>query len=420
MTEPRTTYRVLGLYAENFKKLSVVDIRPDRSMVEIAGRNGAGKSSVLDALLAALDGTRSAPSVPIRLGEEHSIIKVDLGDIKVTRKFDAKEGGGHTTSLKVEGADGSRFSSPQAVLDALTGALSFDPLEWTRMKPKEQFDAMKRFVPGIDFEDIAFQDRKDFDARTTANRRAKELRAQADGITLPPGKVPGRVDVAALEKRLGDAAEFNTNLETRRGAREAAEARIADIDAEIARLQDSRAAIQKKLDEAEPLAAAIDVTEVRAQLAAARSANATAETAARKAQLETDARAAETEVETYTKRMKDREAAKQAAIAAASMPVEGLSFGDGEVLLHGLPFSQAMKSEQIRASVAIAGAMNPDLRIIMVHDGALIDDVGMKLLADYAEANDLQVWIELVDTTGRVGFVLEDGHLKAEEDEDVV
>jgi hypothetical protein len=36
----------------------------------------------------------------------------------------------------------------------------------------------------------------------------------------------------------------------------------------------------------------------------------------------------------------------------------------------------------------------------------------MKALAEIANETDYQIWIERVDTSGNVGFVLEDGHLK--------
>ena len=38
----------------------------------------------------------------------------------------------------------------------------------------------------------------------------------------------------------------------------------------------------------------------------------------------------------------------------------------------------------------------------------------MKVLAEMAEANDYQIWIERVDSSGTVGFVLEDGHVKGQ------
>jgi recombinational DNA repair ATPase RecF len=41
--------KITKLIAENVKKLSVVEITPDGNLVQITGKNGQGKSSVLDA-----------------------------------------------------------------------------------------------------------------------------------------------------------------------------------------------------------------------------------------------------------------------------------------------------------------------------------------------------------------------------------
>jgi hypothetical protein len=114
--------------------------------------------------------------------------------------------------------------------------------------------------------------------------------------------------------------------------------------------------------------------------------------------------------------MEAREQAKRDAIAAAEMPVGGLGFGSGEVLLNGLPFEQASDAEQLRASTAIAMAANPKLRVIRIRDGSLLDEGGLSLLADWAKERDYQVWIERVDTSGKHGIVLEDGHVKAARD----
>ncbi len=71
-------------------------------------------------------------------------------------------------------------------------------------------------------------------------------------------------------------------------------------------------------------------------------------------------------------------------------------------------------AEKLRASVSIAMAMNPKLRVIRVRDGSLLDEDGLRLLAEMADKSDYQIWIERVDSSGKVGFVLEDGHLKVE------
>src|SRR4029077_546143 len=106
--------RVIELRSENFKRLHAVAIRPDSNLVQITGRNGAGKSSVLDSLWAAFAGKDVCPSVPIRKGQKRAKIRVDLGEIIVTRQFAREdEGSDYTTSITVENAEGARFPSPQ-------------------------------------------------------------------------------------------------------------------------------------------------------------------------------------------------------------------------------------------------------------------------------------------------------------------
>ena len=110
--------------------------------------------------------------------------------------------------------------------------------------------------------------------------------------------------------------------------------------------------------------------------------------------------------------MEAREEAKAKAIAAAKLPVPGLGLGDGMVTMNGLPFNQASDAEQLRISIAIAMALNPKLRVIRVRDGSLLDEDSLKLLGEMAKDKDYQVWIERVDGSGKVGFVLEDGLVK--------
>lgn len=434
--------RIVGLYAENIKRLTVVEINPDSNVVQITGRNRQGKTSVLDAIWWAIKGTRNIQTSPIRRGQEQAVIKVDLGTLKITRTFNAKDEGGFTTNLKVESTEGARISSPQAALDALAGELSFDPLGFTRLPPDEQFDALRKFVPGVDFAALAAADKKDYEARTVANRKAKELRAQADAIILPAGKLPKRVDVTALEAKLAQASTHNVEVErtvnqkrqmqdriasiyqTRDAKRAEAEAlrkRAADLEAEADDWNTKGVDAEKALaaSEAEnPIPEPIDVSQVQADLQAGRQSNAVLERAATKTRLTSEAQEHETESAALTKAMDAREAGKQAAIAKAKMPVEGLGFGDGVILLNGQPFDQGSDAEQLEASMAIAAHMNPTLRVIRVRDGSLLDDLAMKRLDEFAEKNDLQVWIEVVsDGTGSVGFILEDGHLKSDEEE---
>jgi hypothetical protein len=207
--------KIIRLEAENFKRLRVVNIAPAGNVVEITGQNGEGKTSALDAIWAALGGKPAAPAKPIRSGEQQAHVTLTLGEgdevkLKVTRTFNLKEGVPYTTDLKVESGEGARFDKPQNILNTMVGALCFDPLAFTRMKPADQVTALRALVPDVDFATMDGLNRRDFEERTEVNRRAVDLRAQARALPVAEGDVPVRVDVAALEAKLAEAADHNT------------------------------------------------------------------------------------------------------------------------------------------------------------------------------------------------------------------
>lgn len=426
--------KIISLVAENVKRLTAVQITPDGNLVQITGRNGQGKTSVLDSIWWALTGATHIQAAPIRKGADEARIRLDLGEIKVTRTFRRKgEGDEFTTSIAVEQADGARFPSPQKMIDSLLGELSFDPLAFARMKPKEQLDQLRRFVPDVDFEAIENANRGDYDRRTEISRFARQERAAAQAIVVPPGTPEAEVDVANLRAQLKEAGDKNLETEQRRhnraalqrqidgdkemnegDRREVAELqeRIEELLHRVSRREASIEEREKKLAEAPALPPLIDTAPILKQLAEADAVNANVRKAGDRAKHVIRATELEREAETLTERMQDREKSKRAAIAAAKMPIEGIDFGDGEVLLRGVPFNQASDAEQLDASVDIAIAMNPKLRVIRIRDGSLLDDLAMQRLAAKADAKDMQIWIERVDSSGKVGFVLEDGHLK--------
>jgi hypothetical protein len=114
-----------------------------------------------------------------------------------------------------------------------------------------------------------------------------------------------------------------------------------------------------------------------------------------------------------TANMADRLKAANEQIAAAKLPVAELTITpEGLVMLAGFPFSQASDAQQLRASIELAMALNPRLRVIRVRDGSLLDDDGMALVRDMAERHGYQVWIERVGSDAATGFELVEGRIK--------
>src|SRR3990167_6742379 len=213
--------KILKLTAENVKKLRAVEITPTGELVEITGKNGAGKTSVLDAIWWALAGTKHIQAVPIRTGATKARIRLDLGELIVERRFTPVG-----STLTVEKADGARYTSPQGILDA------------------------------------------------------KTKRAQADGIAVRAGVPEAAIDTAALKDAMGAAAAHNADLEARKGRRAAAAQNIVtgrdaatakrmerdrfrhladELDRAAVDLEANTDALQAKLDAAPALPDPVDV-----------------------------------------------------------------------------------------------------------------------------------------------------------------
>lgn len=422
--------KIIQLTAENIKKLTAVEIKPDGNVVQITGKNGQGKTSVLDAIWWALSGTENVQSQPIRKGSDSARIELQLGsgetvELIVERKFTEK-----ASYLNVKTADGAKYPSPQKMLDDLLGALTFDPLQFMRAGAKGQFEVLKGLVElSVDPEEIDRANKEDYAKRTDVNREAKAKRAQADSISVPDGLPEQAVDETALLDEIQKGADTNAQIEQRKARRQEAEATIAQLrhDAETHRrraeeiLQQAKDAedraleTEQKLKSAPKLPDPVDIGALRASLDEAKRTNEGIRLRDRRNELSSEANLLEEKSAAITKAMESREKKKLAAIAEAKMPVEGLSFGDGVVTFKDLPLDQASDAEQLMISSAIAAALNPKLRVIRIRDGSLLDEDAMQRLATFADERDFQIWIERVDGSGKVGIVMEDGHVRGAE-----
>lgn len=426
--------KIVRFEAENIKKLKVVEITPDGYVVEITGPNGAGKTSVLDAIWWALAGAGNVQAAPIRQGETEARIVLDLGELVVTRTFKLRENGNGevTTALKVEATNGARFPSPQKMLDGLLGALAFDPLEFTRKDPRAQVLALRAFVPDVDFAGMEKANKADYDARTEFNREARQQEQLAAGINLPPDALMTLVDERPILADLQRAGATNAEIAACQASRQKhidamgvqqakldtivaqmreLEARLEVLDYEAKCVAGDLQAAQKVKDNFAPLPALVDTAKLTADLQAVQQMNRTAAMAQqRKLHQEAEARA-RIEAEACTARIKKRVADMHAAVTAAKMPVPGLSFADdgSAVLLNGVPFDQASTAEQLRTACAIAMENDPQLKVIRVRDGSVLDRASMQALADAAAAYDFQVWIETVESDSPAAVHIEDG-----------
>lgn len=418
--------RIIKLTASNVKRLKAISFTPNGHINRITGANGSGKTSVLDTIVWALTGTSTVPSYPVRKGSGKAEIIVELEDIIIYRRF--FENGSRNGVLAIESKDGKqRFQGPQDMLDKLMGRVSFDPLEFLRMHPKKQFEVLYSLVlPDVDPKTLNIQTHPDYIKRRELKKETTALETRRDAILVPDNLPMEKRDEAKLLKELGEVGEHNARIEREKNQRDQITRNQAELLRANNEIRDQIERLQKELkqgitdwdrtnrimDKWEPLAEAKNAAHYTEAITQAKAINAAIDKRLLRDDLQKEIDAIDKRVETLSDNLDKHAAANTKAIEEAHFPVEGLAFGDEEVIYEGLPFNQVSNADQIRASVAIGMAANPKLRVMQIKDGSLLDDSSLAIIADMTWEKDFQVFMEVVDTSGKVGIYLEDGEIK--------
>lgn len=472
--------RIVRLSSENVKRLEALTIEVDGlPVVVVGGWNEAGKSSALDSVAYALGGASLAPERPIRDGQTEAKIVVDLeGGLRVERRFSrdrlqcncqgpAKAGepferaedrehatgcasrlfGPVRSTLKVTAADGARYPSPQAMLDSMLGSLSFDPLEFAKMKPKEQREILAK-IAGLDLDAMtkartelagkALEAKRDLRAAESALAGMANVPDDAPMEETPAADIVEAIRAAqALAEKAREAeSAIEAAVRVRDLRIDSIRAREQDILGRERELEELKAELEKRGRElsdaiasgaeAEALvrgaqriavevrASVPDLSSLQASLAGIEKANAAARDRKERDRRALLAVAAEDALSLAQEALDVHDARSKLAIETAKLPVEGLSLTEDGVLWKGAPFAQAAQSGRIRASMAIGLALNPTIKVVLARDGSLLDPASRALVAEMAEAANAQVWMEVVtgDAEGCT-VLLEEGHIKA-------
>jgi hypothetical protein len=445
------THRITALHVKNFKRLHDVEIHPDadRTFILIGGKNGNGKSSVLDALTAAFGGKKQLPDDPVRHGADEATIHVELdhGELEIRRVIDP-DGESH---LEVRDRLGP-VRAPQDMLNSLIGARFLDPLAFLQLPPKEQRAALMRVIPGA--ERIAGLDVKRDRAFARRTEVGRDLtKAEGELARLPEVTVGTPIDVAALTTEMRElTAQQSSGQDLQRELgqceRETAQATktVLETNAEQhrigleihrlnARLVDLMATA--KAQEVAKEACWIDEEAVRAKVALAAAARKAAQP--HRDQLDADLTRADAhnravfaaeaqqqrraDVAAETERLaKERgeltqlldtiDARKAEILAAAALPVDGLAIADHGITLGGVPFAQAGEANRWRVALALAVLGSPDLNDVWIRSGQALDDDALAMVEAYAEDSGRRVWIERVETRDPGVIEIRDGRVR--------
>ena len=400
------TMQITRLEISDFKRIETVALDVSGNVITIGGNNAQGKSSVLDAIWNCLAGKQRAIERPIRDGAKKASIEVTVADetgggYVITRNYTPT-----ASTIKVTPLDNpaAKLAKPQAVLDAIIGKFAFDPLEFATQDKKAQLKTLLDLVE-LDFDLNALEAERAeaYEERTIVGRERKRAIGALETMGPRPSTEGDAISVSVLAAELQAANTVEQQLATRRKEfrdlqeqMDALNARLENIRTEGEALVARQAALRSPKEIEADIEAAEERNHAHARLAEW---DAAAEGAKR----------AEGEWEALTAKIADLDAMKSEGLARANFPITDLSFDTDGVLYRGVPFTQASAAEQIRVSVAMAIAMNPELKVICVKDATLLDPENQELLRQLAADHGFQLFLEMVGASKDWSLVLSEG-----------
>ncbi len=410
-------HKIISLEAANVKRLKAVRIEPDGNLVVIGGDNAQGKTSVLDAITYALGGKGGIPEEVLRKGQEKGYVEIDLGDMIVKRTFTEKGG-----TLTVTNKEGLKYPSPQAMLDSLVGRLSFDPLAFQRMTGAAQLVALRELV-GVDTSAIEEQRDSAYARRTEKNREVRRMESEVEALPFYKEIGLNSVDVAPLvETRnamLAKAEAIRTKSAEVKASEQRADSIMAALETakeKVEILKDDLSVADQAFQDADAELGSLgdepDFTLVDREIGnAAETNNKVMDNRFWQGKAK-DLERVRDEAMTLTEEIQQLDQDKARLVEHAEFPVDGLGFDSLGVTFSDVAFDECSGAEQLRVSVAMGLAANPDLKVLLVRDGSLLDSKSLAMLQQMAEEADAQVWVERVGHGEEVQIVMVDGEVQ--------
>ena len=412
--------KIINLKSTNIKGIKAIDITPKDDMVIISGKNGAGKTSALDSIWYILcwkAGAKQTP-MPIRKGEKEAEGEVTLCEdlsaddivagktpevlFVVNRVWKANG----DTQLKVTNGKGLKYTTPQKLLDDFIGYLSFDPRLFSQMSGKEQRQVLIDLT-GFDITEIEKKIAFLYDQRLEKGREIKMLSGNREEIMIEdlPEEI---ISVDDINNELQVAMETNTKMDDMARKQEESQKEILKLNDVITSCEDYLQTHKK-----------IPVESLREKLTESQAINEQVRARDRNRIADRKENKARNEYADYTNEIDEQTKIKIDGLKENwhKIPDQKLSLTDDGIAYDGTPFTQISYSEQLKVCIKIGMALNVKLKVLRISDWTLMDSKSKETVKQMAREFGYQIWAEEVDETGTIGFYIEEGEVKAENED---
>lgn len=402
--------KINKLEIENVKRVKAVKIEPTANgLTVIGGKNGQGKTSVLDAIAWALGGEKYRPSEPHREGSvlPPSLHVVLSNGLIVERK-------GKNSDLKVIDPKGGKGG--QQLLNEFVEQLALDLPKFMQSTSKEKAETLLRIIGvGDQLIELERQEKELYQKRLTIGQIADQKKKFAKEQPYYPEAAKEPVSASELIKQQQDILARNGENQRKRQNLAFLEGQAADIGRKIEELMEKQKYILADLEIARK--SALDLHDESTEELERNIEN--IEELNRKVRANLDKDKAEEDAADYVNQYdlltNDINTVRQAKIDLlkdATLPLDGLSVDDGELTYNGFRWDNMSGSDQLRVATAIVRKLNPDCGFVLLDKLEQMDLDTLSEFGKWLEAEGLQAIATRVSTGAECEIIIEDGYVK--------
>ena len=424
MEEEKKDLKVKKLEVKNVMMIQEVNIKPKNELVIIAGANRAGKTSVIKSLEISLKGKKSMAGITkiVHEGEEEADIIADFDDIVIKRHFteDGRE------AVKVLKKDGTSISRPQEVLDAMYSKM-LNIEDFMMMRPKEQKELLINSLNlDIDLPKLEEERERIYELRTAKGRDRDNAKAHLEKMEPPESweDMPEvEISFGNLVQELEKRKDHNNQIEVaNRDAQEAGadirsiDDRIQDLKNQILEFENKKADLKLLKDEKEKWLKEtnkMNEDEIRDKIGKVEEQNIRIRESNKYREYHKNVAVLNGEYDGYTKNIIGIDKTIGASLARAKMPIPGLEVYAEGLGISGIPFEQIAESDKRKAAIGIAMGIEPQppIKVLIIKDGRSLDTESWEVVREMAKEHGYQIWIQYVDESGEIGFVIKEGRV---------
>jgi AAA15 family ATPase/GTPase len=405
------------LETENTKRIKAVRMEPaSNGLTIIGGKNGQGKTSVLDAITWALGGDKYRPSQPQRDGSvlpPYIHIKLSNG-LVVERK-------GKNSDLKVIDPDGRKAG--QQLLNEFVEQLALDLPRFMQASNKEKAQTLLQIIGvGNQLAELEMKETELYNRRHAIGQIADQKEKFAKEQPYYPDAPKEPVSAAELIKQQQDILARNGENERKRQnliyiESQAADIanKIADLEAKLADLREKQTGMMEDLETARKSALDLhdeSTEELERSIAEIDDINRKVRANLDKEKAEDDAREYWMQYNLLTAEIEAVRKAKMDLLTNADLPLPGLSVENGELTYNGKKWDCMSGSDQLKVSTAIVRKLNPKCGFVLLDKLEQMDLDTMNEFGKWLESEGMQAIATRVSTGDECSIIIEDGYVK--------